>query len=132
MRLARLALSCGLAAVFVSACGSTANPPAGSIPPGSYHAGRAAVDDPRTSHVRCLKAHKLPVREIGLTEIQVGAAPEGPTVVFTPTPGSAQADQINGSAPGAEVIGSALLYPNQAPDKELSVVESCVTLNVRG
>ncbi len=132
MRPARLALCCGLAAVVLSACGSTANPPAGSIPPGAYHAGRAAVDDPRTSHLRCLRAHGLPAQDVGLTQIQVGAPPAGPLVAFTPTPGAAQAAQIDGQAQGAEVIGSALLYPNQAPDNELSVIETCVTLDVRG
>jgi hypothetical protein len=32
----------------------------------------------------------------------------------------------------AEVIGSALLYPNQAPDGLLQKVESCVAKGVKG
>jgi hypothetical protein len=52
--------------------------------------------------------------------------------VFTPTPGSAQADQIRAAAQGAEVIGSALLYPNQGSDQELAQIETCLTRGVSG
>ena len=58
--------------------------------------------------------------------------PAGPTVQFQPTPGDAQGKQIGGQAQGAEVIGSALLYPNQAPSSLLSKVESCVAKGVQG
>jgi hypothetical protein len=40
--------------------------------------------------------------------------------------------QIHGLSQGAEVIGSALLYPNQASDKLLTKVENCVALGVGG
>jgi hypothetical protein len=53
-------------------------------------------------------------------------------VSFEPTPGDAQGVQIQGEAQGAEVIGSALLYPNQAPDSLLSTVEGCVAKGVSG
>ena len=76
--------------------------------------------------------HHLPATEVGRTDIQIGAAPSGATVTFTPTPGAAQALQINGQARGAEVIGGALLYPNQAPENELQVIESCVAIDVKG
>ena len=68
----------------------------------------------------------------GDPSFQVGVRPTGPTVIFLPTPGAAQAAQIDGQAQGAEVIGSALLYPNQAPDKLLSKVETCVAKGVPG
>jgi hypothetical protein len=53
-------------------------------------------------------------------------------VVFTPTPGAAQAAQIQAQAQGAEVIGSALLYPAQASDSELSQIETCLAQRVQG
>jgi hypothetical protein len=53
-------------------------------------------------------------------------------VTFLATPGAAQYAQISGSAQGAEVIGAALLYPNQAPDSELSLIENCLSSGVQG
>jgi hypothetical protein len=52
--------------------------------------------------------------------------------VFSPTPGAAQAYQIDGSAQPAEVIGSALVYPHQAPDSVLSGIEACLAQGVQG
>ena len=123
---------CGLGAVVVSGCGSKANPVAGSAGARSQHPGRAAVDDPRAKRLKCMIEHHLPATEVGQTDIQIGAAPGGATVTFTPTPGAAQALQINGQARGAEVIGGALLFPNQAPENELQVIESCVAIEVKG
>ena len=74
----------------------------------------------------------LPVQEFGQTGIQIGAAPAGPRVVFTPSPGSAQGDQIEARVQGAEVIGAALLYPNQGSDAELNQIETCLTQGVSG
>ena len=53
-------------------------------------------------------------------------------MVFEPTPGAAQESQIDGQVEGAEVIGSALLYPNQASDSLLQKVEDCVAKGVSG
>jgi hypothetical protein len=64
--------------------------------------------------------------------MQIGTKPSGPTVQFMPTPGAAQEAQISGQVESAEVIGSALLYPNQAPDGLLQKVESCVAKGVKG
>jgi hypothetical protein len=132
MSSAKLALACGLAALALSACGTKANPPAGSIVPTATIAGHARLDDPRTKHLPCLRDHKVPYTEFGATGIQIGTPPAGPTVEFAPTPGAAQRDQIVGQVPGAEVIGSALLYPNQAPDGLLATVESCLAQGVKG
>jgi hypothetical protein len=92
----------------------------------------AKIDDPRPKHLACLKQHNLPVSEPGPTEIQVGPTGVGPLIAFTPTPGNAQADQIEGKDPGAEVIGSALLYPNQGTESELQTIETCTALGVSG
>ena len=68
----------------------------------------------------------------GRPSIQVGTRPSGPTIVFYVTPGAAQNQQLVGQAQGAEVIGSALLYPNQTASKLLGKVESCTAKGVTG
>src|SRR5947209_6369001 len=111
MSLAKLLAASCLAVLTLAACGSTSVHPAGT--------GHGQVDDPRTAksdHVACMRSDHLPVTEVGLTGLQIGAPPAGPRIVFTPTPGAAQADQIRAQGQGAEVIGSALLYPNQGSD----------------
>jgi hypothetical protein len=127
MSLAKLVMASCLAVLTLAACGST------SVHPSS--AGRGKVDDPRTAksnHVACLLRDRLPVQEVGQTGIQIGVPPAGPRVQFTPTPGAAQAAQIQAQAEGAEVIGSALLYPNQASDTELNQIETCLSQGVSG
>lgn len=122
-----VALLC-LAAVALSACGSSVKPATGS---------RGKVDDPRTAHtnhIKCLTQHHLPVHKVGLNELLVDPQPSGPRIVFEPTPGMAQGAQISGSRTeqGAEVIGSALVYPNEASDKETKVVENCIAEGIVG
>jgi hypothetical protein len=111
-----------IAAFALAACSVTANKPAG----------RGHVADPRTQAGRldCLRAHHLPVTEVGATGLQIGRPPAGPAVHFTPSSGAAEAAQLEGQAQSAEVIGSALVYPNQAPDSELKTIENCVALGV--
>jgi hypothetical protein len=117
-----------LAALALSACGSSIKPQTGS---------RGRVDDPRTAHAdhaKCISQHHLAVHKLGLNELQIGAAPAGPKVVFEPTPGQAQGVQISGlrEQQGAEVIGSALLFPAQASDQELADIETCLATGVIG
>jgi hypothetical protein len=79
-----------------------------------------------------MQQDKLPVQLVGPTGMQIGPLPGGPTVEFEPTPGTAQGIQINGQAQGAEVIGSALLYPHTASDAELKLIETCLAKGVSG
>lgn len=118
----RYSIAAALSALALSACSVTANTPGG----------RGRVADPRTQSGRlaCLRAHNLSVAEVGSTGLQIGPLPGGPTVRFTASPGAAEGDQIEGLAQGAEVIGSALVYPNQATDSELKVIEDCVAQGV--
>lgn len=116
-----------LAGLAAAGCASTAKP----------SQGRGVVDSPITTknnHLKCLQQQHLPVQEVGATGLQIGALPSGPTVVFAPTPGAAQALQIQGvrSAQGSEVIGQALLYPHQAGDGELKKIETCLAKGVSG
>jgi hypothetical protein len=129
MSLAKLALLSSLATLALAACGNAA------VHRAAGGGSRGKVDDPRTAkadRVACLRSDHLPVQVVGLTDLQIGSAPGGPRVVFTPTPGAAQADQIQALAQGAEVIGSALLYPNQGSDGELAQIETCLTQGVSG
>jgi hypothetical protein len=127
---AKLALAIGLAAISLSACGSTAKPEAGTLKAATTDAKK--VDDPRTTHVNCLRSEHIPVVEFGRVWLQIGTKPYGPTVQFTPTPGAAQETQIDGQVESAEVIGSALLYPNRASDALLQKVEDCMAKGVTG
>jgi hypothetical protein len=124
----KLLAASSVAAIALGACGASVKPATGS---------RGRVDDPRTTktnHVKCLQDSHLAVQEVGHTGLQIGAAPAGPSVVFVPTPGAAQYDQMSGNRAyqGAEVIGSALLYPNQGSETELKVIEDCLAKGVSG
>ena len=131
MSSAKVAIACGLCAVVLSACGATSNPEAGTISPTAMTAGRAKLDDPRTTHVKCLQQANIPVTEVGRTWLQINA-PGSPNVLFSTTPGAAQALQIDSQVQGAEVIGSSLLYPGQASDHLLTTIENCLDQGVKG
>jgi hypothetical protein len=122
-----------LAAVSLSACGVAAKPVAGSAE--AKATASKNITDPATKHLKCLAKHHVMTRQYmrdDRTVIQVKTRPAGPTIVFYPTPGAAQYEQIAGQSQGAEVIGAALVYDNQAPNKLLSTVENCVAEGVSG
>ncbi len=133
MSSAKVAAACVLAAVSLSACGVAAKPQAGTAQ--AVASTRNGVTDPATKHIACLRREHIPVRAETIDRdpaFQVGTRPTGPTVEFLATPGAAQYQQIDGEAQGAEVIGAALLYPNQASDALLNKVETCVAKGVTG
>ncbi len=135
MSFAKPAFAVGLVALAVAGCASNAKPLAGTTNPNGQPIGRGRVDSPIThdpNHLKCMQQKRLPVVQVSSTELQIGAAPAGPRIVFESTPGIAQGMQIRGESQGAEVIGSALLYPNQAPANELSQVEDCLAQGVSG
>jgi hypothetical protein len=132
MSSAKVAVLCASLAALVAGCGNSAKPLAGHIAQTATSEGHARIDDPRARHLPCLRAHKLAIMKVGQTWLQIGVAPAGPRVDFAPTPGAAQEQQIEGQVQGAEVIGSALLYPDQAPDKLLKTVEGCLSEGVTG
>jgi hypothetical protein len=134
---AKLAAAIGLSALSLSACGTTSKPEAGT--PKAIAKSHKGLDDPRKKHIACLQqAHitvhteQITVAGKALPGFLAGTPQSGPTVSFEPTPGDAQGVQIQGEAQGAEVIGSALLFPNQAPAPLLSAVENCVAQGVSG
>ncbi len=123
-----------LLAVAVSGCGAVKVQPTAAAGSTTL-VSRGKVDSPLTAihnHLGCLRADHLTVQILSATKLQIGGSPSGPTVVFTPTAGAAQAQQIDGDAQGAEAIGPALLYPNQGSDSELTGIEDCLDQGVQG
>jgi hypothetical protein len=115
-----------LTALAASACGSAVK---------SATSSRGKIDNPATAkanRIQCLTDKHIPVRQVSLNELWLGPQPASPRVVFDATEGAAQGVQIHGQDPGAEVIGAALLFPDQAPGKELSVIENCLSKGVKG
>jgi hypothetical protein len=135
---AKAAVACGLMALLISACGISPKPEAGTASLRHSAGNHGLTDDPRIPQVSCLKSDKLPFRKYyadgvqHLPAIQVGSPPQGPTIIFYPTAGVAQGLQIMGQETGAEVIGSLLVYPNQAGHKVLTEVENCAAIGVKG
>ena len=115
-----------LTALAASACGSAVK---------SATSSRGKIYNPATAkanRIQCLTDKHIPVRQVSLNELWLGPQPASPRVVFDATEGAAQGVQIHGQDPGAEVIGAALLFPDQAPGKELSVIENCLSKGVKG
>ncbi len=118
-----LAAACA-AALMISGCASLAKPARG----------RGQVLDTRTAgpdYLACLRDNHLTVTEIGTNTLQVDTRPAGATIVFAPTADVAEGDQLEGKAQGAYVIGAALVYPNQAPGSQLTVIENCLGQGVK-
>ena len=128
-----LALS-GLAVTALAGCGNSFKAVAGTDVPAATAKplGYGVIDVAPRPHAQCIRAAGLPATRLGLTTIQVGALPAGPTIVFAPDPNAAEAEQITNQAPGAEVIGAALLYVHGAPDPELAKIEACLDQGVAG
>jgi len=121
-------------ALLLAGCGAVRVQP--TTPAGSPKlASRGQVDSPLTNmrnHLGCLRDAHVPVQVTSPWTLQVGAPPSGATILFRATPGAAQADQIEGNAQNAEVIGPALVYPHQASDDELNRIEDCLAQGVQG
>jgi hypothetical protein len=134
MRIARFAAAAVVVALALSACGSSTKPVAGT--PQAAAQAKKGLNDPRPTHIKCLRAdHVTDIHEYysaGRPAFQVGTRPSGPTVVFEATPGMGQGVQISGSDQGAEIIGSALVFPNDASAKLAHKFETCVALGVSG
>lgn len=141
MRTATFAAAVLAVVLALSACGSTTKYVAGT--PQATAQAKKGLNDPRTKHIKCLRAdHVTDIHEVNLSvkgygptpwpAFQVGTKPSGPTVVFVATPGMGQGVQISGQDQAAEIIGAALVFPNDAGPKLLHEVETCTALGVSG
>ncbi|HWF49837.1 MAG TPA: hypothetical protein VG294_04240 [Solirubrobacteraceae bacterium] len=124
----------GAAAAALAGCGSSFTAVPGSSVPAATKKpiGYGVVDQAPLPHTKCIRAAGLPAVRVGPASIQVGTLPSGPTIRFAPDPNAAEAEQIEGLAQGAEVIGAAVLYVNGASGAELKIVEACLTQGVAG
>jgi hypothetical protein len=131
---ARAVLALVACAAALAGCGAVRVQP--TTPSGSNTlVSRGRVDSPLTdidNHLGCIRGAHLPVQVVNQIQLQIGPLPAGPTIVFTNSPGAAQADQIQGQTQGAEVIGTALLYPHQGSDAELASLAACLQQGVSG
>ena len=83
-------------------------------------------NDKRAVALQCITEEaELEARTTGEKSIQVDG-PGGPRVEFLLSGGEAEGRQFLGGAQGAEQIGSALLFVNQASDEQLMKVEICL------
>ncbi len=139
MSFRKVAVICALMAVLISGCGIAAKPQAGSphllTSPSFY----GVYDNQRAAREACLTAHHIPFvsfetkdRVHGtpqlLQAIKVG--PGGASIIFYPDAGIAEGQIIMGKGLGAELIGSALLYPNNTTGLTLTEVENCTAIGV--
>jgi hypothetical protein len=132
----KLVLACGLMALLLGACGIQKKPEAGTPHVNKAHGSHAKWDDPRKGREKCLREHHVHGRYYTASEgrpaIQVGTVPTGPTIIFEPSPAFAEGLQIEGETQAAEIIGSALVYPNKAKSHLMKIVENCMAVGVPG
>jgi hypothetical protein len=132
----KLVLACGLMALLLGACGIQAKPVAGTPNINKAPGSHTKWDDPRKGREKCLREHHIHGRyylaSAGRPAIQVGTPPTGPTIIFEATPAFAEGLQIEGKTQAAEIIGAALIYPNQAKSHVLKLVENCMAVGVAG
>ena len=135
---AKVAVAAVATALSLSACGVASKPEAGSAQAAAASRHQLHTQDPRTKHAQCLAQHHVPYRletigsNPGNPSIQVLHRPTGPLIEYLATPGAAQYAQIQGRAQGAEVIGSALVFPYLASNRLLNIVEKCTAKGVTG
>ena len=110
-------------ALALGACGSVskdsnpAKPAASGAPPDPNNKRGVAMG--------CITGKGLQARLVGEQSIQVGP-PGGARVEFFVSGGEAEGQQFQGLAQGAEQIGQALLFLNNASSDDLGKVEACL------
>ena len=106
MRLAKLVTACGLSAFLVAACGIKQKPLAGTAQLESARGNHAAVDDPRLRHAKCLRHDHYRIYEYRTA-----------------------ADHLPVIQMGKPAVGPLIVFE---PDREMTKVETCVSLGVVG
>ncbi len=116
-RAATLAAACALTIAVAGCNGSDKEPSAESAPD---------PNDKRAVALACIRNEKgLDARLSGEKSIQVDG-PHGARIEFLLSGGEAEGRQFLGGAQGAEQIGSALLFVNDADEDQLTKVEGCL------
>ena len=115
-RTATLAAACALS--IVAGCGGGDDSPSAE--------GAPDPNDKRAVALACLRDEQgLDARLSGAKSIQVNG-PGGARIEFLLSGGEAEGRQFLGGAQGAEQIGSALLFVNDADEDQLEKVEGCL------
>ena len=113
-RAAPALLACALL-LGAAGCGSDGNGGGGPDP-----------NDKRAVALACIRDDQgLEADLSGEKAIQVNG-PGGPRIEFLLSGGEAEGRQFLGGAQGAEQIGSALLFVNEADDEQLTKIETCL------
>ena len=116
-RVAAIAAACA-AALAMAACGGSDKEPAAK--------GAPDPNDKRAVALACIRDQEgLDARLDGEKSIQVDGV-GGARIEFLLSGGEAEGRQFLGGAQGAEQIGSALLFVNDADEEQLKKVESCL------
>ena len=139
MSFPKVAVICGLMAALIGGCGIAAKPQAGTHNLLNQPGFHGVFDDPRGVRSQCLSEHKISYEEF-FTKQSIDGTPQhlpaikidqgGAVIVFYPDAGTAEGQQIMGQGVGAELIGSALLYPNNTTGGELTNVENCTAVGI--
>jgi hypothetical protein len=121
--IALAAAGCGGAGTTVGAGGvraSSAGQGAGG--------GRIVGFDPRNGPLGCLLANRIQAQKDPRQpdRIDILPATTGASIAFASNAAEAQDRQLSDDAPGAEVIGPALLTVGTLSDADLNKVESCL------
>jgi hypothetical protein len=139
MSFRKVAVISGLMAALISGCGIAAKPAAGTPHLLSNPAFHGVYDNQRPTRTTCLRKHDIPYTTY-LAQHKVNGTPTnlqaikvlkgGASIIFYPDAGTAEGQIIMGQALGAELIGSALLYPNNTSGSTLTTVENCTAIGV--
>jgi hypothetical protein len=122
-----------LAALVAAGCGGAGT----TVGPGGVRAsganqgaggGSIVGFDPRNGPLGCILANKIQAQKDPRQpdRIDILPATSGASIAFASTAAEAQDRQLADDAPGAEVIGPALLTVGTLSDAELNKVESCL------
>lgn len=142
MSSSKVAVICGLAvALLLAGCGVAAKPEAGTPHLKDQPGFHGVYDDQRPTRATCLRQDGIHFiefttkDEIGgtpqmLQAIKITGKPHGATIIFYPEAEIAEGMQIMGQDEGSELIGSALLFPNDTTGRQLTTVETCVASGV--
>jgi hypothetical protein len=127
------ALLAALIALAAAGCGGAGT----TVGPGGVRAshadqgaggGRIVGFDPRNGPLGCLQANRIQAQKDPHEpdRIDILPAASGASIAFASNAAEAQDRQLADAAPGAEVIGPALLTVGTLPDAELNAIESCL------
>ncbi len=116
-----------IAALVLAGCGSVRQP--------SQSGGESATRggaygfkpyQPRDKLLKCLRRKGVEAVAVGQDSIQFLPLPGAPRIVMAATPDAATALQVRGRSEGAQLMGSALVFANQATKRQIEQIQDCL------